>query len=161
MEKVDFKKAFVEMIQQNERIIYKICSVYTTTELPIPDLYQEVVCNLWAGFAKFRHECSVSTWIYRVAINTCITETRKDIRHPKSSVLVANLAELLPAPESMTDDIREMYRLINQLKTIEKYLLWTKSLNCDIIPYMLVKKENVNFKLGLQLRLKKVVFCVG
>ena len=120
MEKVDFKKAFVELIQQNERIIYKICSVYTTTELPIPDLYQEVVCNLWAGFAKFRHECSVSTWIYRVAINTCITETRKDIRHPKSSGLVADLADLLPAPESMTDDIREMYRLINQLRTIEK-----------------------------------------
>lgn len=114
------KREFIEIIQQYERIIYKICYVYTTPELPIPDLYQEVVCNLWGGFAKFRHECSVSTWIYRVAINTCITQTRKDIRRPKSSVPVANLAESLLAPESLTDDIREMYRLINQLRTIEK-----------------------------------------
>jgi len=114
------EKTFIEIIQRHERIIYKICYVYTTPELPIPDLYQEVVCNLWAGFAKFRHECSVSTWIYRVAINTCITETRKDIRRPKNSVPVDNLSESLLSPESLTEDIREMYRLISQLRTIEK-----------------------------------------
>lgn len=114
------KKAFVEIIQHYERVIYKICYVYTTPELPIPDLYQEVVCNLWAGFPRFRNECSVSTWIYRVAINTCITETRKDIRRPKGSVAVVNLSESLFAQENTTEDIREMYRLISQLRTIEK-----------------------------------------
>ena len=117
------KKAFVEIIKQNERIIYKICYIYTTPELSIADLYQDVVCNLWAGFAKFRQECSVSTWIYRVAMNPCITETRKDIRRPKSIVPVANLAESLLSQESLSDDIREMYRLINKLRTVEKMVV--------------------------------------
>ena len=114
------EKTFIDIIKKYERIIYKICYVYTTPELPIPDLYQEVVCNIWAGLAKFRYECSVSTWIYRVAINTCITETRRDIRRPKNSVPVANLSESLLSQDSITEDIREMYRLINQLKTMEK-----------------------------------------
>ncbi len=117
------KKAFVEIIKQNERVIYKICYIYTTPELSVADLYQDVVCNLWAGFPKFRQECSVSTWIYRVAMNTCITETRKDIRRPKSSVPVANLAESLLSQESLSDDIREMYRLINRLRTVEKMVV--------------------------------------
>ena len=117
------KKEFIEIIKQNERIIYKICYIYTTTELSIADLYQDVVCNLWAGFPKFRQECSVSTWIYRVAMNTCITETRKDIRRPKSSVPIANLAESLLSHEGFSDEIREMYRLINRLRTVEKMVV--------------------------------------
>lgn len=47
------KKAFIELIQQNEKIIYKVCSVYVSDEFPITDLYQEVVYNLWKGFPKF------------------------------------------------------------------------------------------------------------
>ena len=117
------KKAFIEIIKQNERIIYKICYIYTTPELSISDLYQEVVCNLWRGFAKFRNESSLSTWIYRVSMNTCITETRKDIRRPKNSVPIANLSEALLSPESLSEDIQEMYRLINQLKTVEKMVV--------------------------------------
>ena len=115
------EKAFVGVIRQHEKVIYKVCSFYVSDEFPIADLYQEVVCNLWIGFPKFRNECSVSTWIYRVALNTCITGVRKDIRRPKLIVPASMLAESLPALESMEEEnIREMYRLINQLKTIEK-----------------------------------------
>jgi len=66
MKKIDLERKFVEIVKQYERIIYKVCSFYASPELPIADLYQEVVCNLWAGFQKFRGECSVSTWIYRL-----------------------------------------------------------------------------------------------
>lgn len=120
MERVDLEKIFVGIIQQHERVIYKVCSFYQSPEFPIADLYQEVVCNLWVGFPKFRDECSVSTWIYRVALNTCITGVRRDVRNPKGDMSVANLSESLMAPESMEENIREMYRLINQLKTLEK-----------------------------------------
>jgi RNA polymerase sigma-70 factor (ECF subfamily) len=101
-------------------MIYKVCSFYVSDEFPMADLYQEVVCSLWMSYPKFRNECSVSTWIYRIALNTCITGVRKDIRRVKSVVPVAMLAESLPAPESMEENIREMYRLIAQLKTLEK-----------------------------------------
>ena len=120
MEKSEMEKVFIAMLRQYERVIYKVCSFYVSDEFPMADLYQEVVCNLWISFPKFRNESAVSTWIYRIALNTCITGMRKDIRRVKGSVPVVMLAESLPAPESMEENIREMYRLIAQLKTLEK-----------------------------------------
>ncbi len=116
------EKAFIELIQKNERLIYKVCSVYISDEFPIADLYQEVVFNLWKGFPKFRNECSVSTWMYRVALNTCITGIRKELKRPKH-VPILELKELLIEPESMEENIREMYRLIYQLKTLERAII--------------------------------------
>ena len=47
MIKRDIEKAFVEIVRQYERVIYKVCSFYVSDEFPIADLYQDVVCNLW------------------------------------------------------------------------------------------------------------------
>jgi len=48
---------------------------------------------------------------------------RKDIRRVKGTVPAAMLADALLAPESMEANIREMYRLIAQLKTLEKAIV--------------------------------------
>ena len=117
------ERAFIEIVRQYERVIYKVCSFYVSDEFPIADLYQEVVCSLWTAFPKYRKESSLSTWIYRVALNTCITGVRKDIRRVKGAATVAIQVESLPAPESMDENIREMYRLIAQLKTLEKAIV--------------------------------------
>ena len=65
------EKDFIKIIQENERVIYKVCSFYVAEAFPMEDLYQEVVHNLWVGFPKFRNESSISTWLYRIAINHC------------------------------------------------------------------------------------------
>jgi len=117
------ERAFIEIVRQYERVIYKVCSFYVSDEFPIADLYQEVVCSLWTAFPKYRKESSLSTWIDRVALNTCITGVRKDIRRVKGAATVAIQVESLPAPESMDENIREMYRLIAQLKTLEKAIV--------------------------------------
>ena len=118
----NLEKAFIELIRENERLIYKVCSVYISDEFPIADLYQEVVYNLWKGFPKFRNECSVSTWMYRISLNTCITGMRKELRRPKH-VSVLDFKENLIEPESMDVNIREMYKLIYQLKTLERAII--------------------------------------
>jgi RNA polymerase sigma-70 factor (ECF subfamily) len=119
MNSVDQEKTFIEMIRDNERIIYKICSFYASDESPMADLYQEVVCNLWSSYPKFRSESSVSTWIYRVALNTCITGMRKDMRRPKGTP-VSMLQDTISEPETLSEQIREMYHYIHQLKTMER-----------------------------------------
>ena len=123
--RIDLEKAFIEMIQANERVIYKVCSFYTSDEHPLADLYQEIVCNLWTAYPKFRKESSFSTWIYRVALNACISGLRKASRTPKG-IPISGLQEALPEPENMSEQIKEMYRLVHQLKTIERaiVLLW-------------------------------------
>jgi RNA polymerase sigma-70 factor (ECF subfamily) len=123
MDRIEIERAFIKTIQQYERVIYKVCSFYVSDEFPLVDLYQEVICNLWSGYTKFRNESSISTWIYRVAMNTCISCLRKDKKRPKCSVSVTMLAESLVKPEDMEENIREMYRLINKLQTLEKTIV--------------------------------------
>jgi len=118
----NIEKAFIELIRENERLIYRVCSIYVSDEFPIADLYQEVVYNLWKGFPKFRNECSISTWMYRIALNTCITGMRKELRRPKH-VSILQLKENLIEPESMEGNIREMYKLIYRLKTLERAII--------------------------------------
>lgn len=122
MKSSNIEKTFIELIRQNERLIYKVCSMYISDEFPMADLYQEVVCNLWKGFPKFRNECSMSTWMYRIALNTCITGMRKELRRPQH-VPILELKESLIEPESMEENIREMYKLIYQLKTLERAII--------------------------------------
>jgi len=119
------EKAFIELIRANERLIYKVCSVYVSDEFPMADLYQEVIYNLWKAFPKFRGESSVSTFIYRIALNTCITGMRKELKRPKH-IPILELKELLIEPETLEENIREMYKLIYRLGTLERaiILLW-------------------------------------
>ena len=78
------EQEFVSVVREYERVIYKVCYLYTTPNATLNDLYQEVVLNLWKAFPKFRRECKISTWIYRIALNTCISFIRKEKEHPRN-----------------------------------------------------------------------------
>jgi RNA polymerase sigma-70 factor (ECF subfamily) len=89
------------------------------------DLYQEAVLNLWRSYPKFRNESSYSTWIYKIALNSCISDIRRRNRtHPHVPLSLSE--EIVFEPDSMAEDIQELYRLIHQLKTMERaiILLW-------------------------------------
>ena len=68
---------FIDILLQNKRIIYKVCFMYARDNDDINDLYQDVVLNLWKAYQSFKGHSSISTWIYRIALNTCITSLRK------------------------------------------------------------------------------------
>ena len=67
------EQEFLSVIREYERVIYKVCYLYTNPNAPLNDLYQDVILNLWKAYPKFRRECKMSTWIYRIALNTCIS----------------------------------------------------------------------------------------
>jgi RNA polymerase sigma-70 factor (ECF subfamily) len=116
---------FIRMIRENERIIYKVCSFYVSDDFPMEDLYQETVLNLWKAFPRFRGESSYSTYVYRVALNTCISGVRRESRRGQK-VSLAFTEELAFEPDGMEENLREMYRLIRRLRKLERslILLW-------------------------------------
>jgi len=118
----NIEKEFIELIRKNEHLIYKVCSMYISDEFPLADLYQEVVYNLWKSFPKFRNESTESTYMYRIALNTCITGMRKELKRPQH-VPILELNEHLVEPESMERNIKEMYKLIYQLNTLERAII--------------------------------------
>lgn len=71
------QKQFVTVINEHQGIIYKICRMYRDTAEDREDLFQEIVFQLWQGVHTYRGDAKVSTWIYRVALNTAIAVFRK------------------------------------------------------------------------------------
>lgn len=119
MQNKDLENEFMNMIKLHERIIYKVVSFYADIDQSINDLYQEVILNLWKAYPSFRGESKISTWIYRIALNTCITFFRRNKRKPNHIDLIDDIAEI---PDN-NEEITELYNLINRLGKIEKALV--------------------------------------
>jgi RNA polymerase sigma-70 factor (ECF subfamily) len=71
------EKAFLDIIREHERMIHKICNLYTSDVSEKQDLFQEIILQLWKSFKGFRNEAKISTWMYRIALNTALTHLRR------------------------------------------------------------------------------------
>ena len=150
----DKETQFVAVTDQYKEVIAKVCYMYASSAAPFDDLYQEVLINLWQGIDGFRGESKISTWIYRTAINTCITWHRRNDRHSGRNTL--RLDELLaepadsPSGRELLEEYRELYRLINKLGPIDKALitLWLDEKTYDEIALIMgLSKGNVAVKM--------------
>ena len=74
------EKQFVEVIQENEGILYKMTRLYANNKENQKDLYQDIVYQLWKSFNTFRGDAKLSTWIYRIALNTALLYLKNNKR---------------------------------------------------------------------------------
>jgi len=70
-------KEFLKLIHDYQKIIYKICKVYRDNKEDQEDLFQEIVYQLWKSYPTFRSESKLSSWIYKIALNTAMAIYRK------------------------------------------------------------------------------------
>jgi RNA polymerase sigma factor (sigma-70 family) len=71
------KAAFLELIQSNRGILYKISVSYCRNASDREDLIQEMVYQLWKSADRFDANYKFSTWMYRIALNVAISFYRK------------------------------------------------------------------------------------
>lgn len=78
----DQKEArFKQIIEENSSRINGICRYYCSNSETQKDMYQEVLVNIWKSLDKFRGDSAISTWIYRIAVNTSLSFTGKAYRN--------------------------------------------------------------------------------
>lgn len=139
------QEKFLSLADTYKEVIAKVCSVYASDQAPFADLYQEVMINLWTGMDSFRGDAKVSTWIYRLAINTCITWQRRNKRH-SFNVPIDYAFDIPDNSPDTAADIAELYQLISQLDPFDKALitLWLDEKSYDEISTILgISKTNV------------------
>ena len=73
----DDQKQFSVMVRQNKNTIFTVCYMFSKDQEEVNDLFQEVLIRLWQGFDNYKRNSKERTWIYRVALNTCISFDRK------------------------------------------------------------------------------------
>lgn len=81
MKKAEKERLFEDLIQKNEDRIYRICRSYLKNREEIPDLYQEILIQIWKSIDRFRSESTWSTYLYRIALNTAIKFKRKSSKN--------------------------------------------------------------------------------
>lgn len=139
------EREFALLIQENSRIINKVCYFYATDKMPFEDLRQEIYVNIWLGLSQFRGDSKISTWIYRVAVNSALMT----IRSSKPRLDTVSLDFGLPGISTEIDDaqrenLQTLQSLINRLEDIEKaiILLWLDEYTYDEIAETLGMKRN-------------------
>lgn len=120
MEKME--QEFLAVIREYSRVVYKVCYLYTTPNATLNDLYQEVILNLWKAFPKFRGECKISTWIYRIALNTCISFLRKEKNTPEIVTLTQE-ADRTEEQDETQIMLKQLYRMISRLGEVDKSII--------------------------------------
>ncbi|MEO1451726.1 MAG: sigma-70 family RNA polymerase sigma factor [Bacteroidota bacterium] len=115
------KESFLDMISTHQGLIYRVVKLYRTHPADQEDLFQEIVLQLWKSYAQFRGEAKVSTWMYRIALNTALASFRKKrapVEYPGD--LPAGVADN-GAPES--EQQTRLLEAIRQLSPAERAII--------------------------------------
>ena len=118
------KAEFVQIIKDSEAIIHKITRVYAVGAEDQKDLYQEIVYQLWKSFDSFKGAAKISTWIYRIALNTAITHLNNEKRKRNHSAIDFNLVQLAEHTDDLKEEkIKILYAHIQELNLVERGLI--------------------------------------
>ncbi len=154
------KNWFSREIEKNQGIIHKITLVYANNSVDREDLFQEICLQLWKSFPNFREDSKFSTWMYRVALNTAISNIRKGKNQIEYEQL-NNYSQSQPDEETDYDNIRKLYTAISKLNRIDKaiILLWLEEKSYEEIASIIgTSKTNISVKLvRIRKKLEEIV----
>ena len=124
----ELESKFAQIIKQNKSTIYTVCYMFSKDADEVNDLFQEAVINMWRGFEGFENRSNVKTWIYRVALNTCISLDRKNRRTSSEPLSMdINLFEDKDADSRQVDMLHDR---ISRLQPFDRaiVLLWLENM---------------------------------
>ena len=150
------EKQFAQTAAEHKSTIYTVCYMFSQDADEVNDLFQEVLVNLWKGFESFEHRSDIKTWIYRVALNTCISIDRKKKK-------VSTILQRRQATERLTMDINlfedrdedtkqvdMLHKRISKLQPFDRaiVLLWLENLSYEEIGQIVgITTKNVSVRL--------------
>ncbi len=141
------KKEFVALLEENKGIIHKISLLYTGNPADKADLFQDICMQLWRSYKSFRNDSLFSTWLYRVALNTAISQVRKKKTLDTNEYLGLYYES---SGGDSEDKSKMLFKAIAQLNKIDRalILLWLEEKKYEEIADILgISKSNVSVKL--------------
>ena len=118
------KTVFDDWLSTHRGVLFKVVRAYAFTLHDQEDLFQEIATQLWISVPSFAGNCAPSTWIYRVALNTAISWSRKELgRHERfNESLDLHEAALRPNDADVDPRLDWLYGEIRQLSELDRSL---------------------------------------
>ncbi|MBP5680597.1 MAG: sigma-70 family RNA polymerase sigma factor [Bacteroidales bacterium] len=155
----DQEEQFAQLVREHKNTIYTVCYMFSHDTDEVNDLFQETLINMWKGIDKFREESKISTWIYRVALNTCLLQERKKAKEVEKVPLTMDV-NLFEDDDEQTLQVRQLHQRIGRLGLVDRALvmLWLEGMSYDEIGSVMgISAQNVGVKLfRIKEQLKKM-----
>ena len=143
------ERQFAQTVAEHKSTIYTVCYMFSQDADEVNDLFQEVLVNLWKGFEGFEHRSDIKTWIYRVALNTCISIDRKKKRRSSEVRLTMDI-NLFKDSDEDTKQVDMLHKRISKLQPFDRaiVLLWLENLSYEEIGQIVgITTKNVSVRL--------------
>src|SRR6478752_3488522 len=123
MEVSEQSRIFDEWLSRHKGLLFKVVHAYSFRSHDREDLFQEIATQLWNSIPRFRAESAVTTWLYRVALNTALAWSRKERRHRDKTQAMEEQEPVL-RETSLSKDRRLgwLYEQIAQLDHVDRSL---------------------------------------
>ena len=142
------EQEFTSIVKEHKSTIYTVCYMFSKDADEVNDLFQEILLNMWKGFDGFQGRSNIKTWIYKVALNTCITIDRK--KKKRNTVELSLDINLYEDNDSDTKQIKLLYDRINKLGSFDRAIipLWLDNMPYDEIGAVVgISPKNVSVRL--------------
>ena len=150
---------FTRLAKEHKSTIYTVCYMFSHDEEEVNDLFQETLINMWKGIDSFREESKISTWIYRVALNTCLLQERKKKKEAKKVPLTMNV-NFFEDSDANSVQVRQLHQRIGRLGLVDRALvmMWLEGMSYDEMGAVMgISPQNVGIKLfRIKEQLKKL-----
>lgn len=117
---------FLNALEENQEKLFRICSIYADDEEDAKDLFQEVLIHVWKSMSKFKGKSSMSTWMYRIALNICLRFKSKYTKHQQKlirldALTIANVG--YAETEEETEKLKSLRKCVKKLNEADKAIV--------------------------------------
>jgi RNA polymerase sigma-70 factor, ECF subfamily len=116
------QRIFTEWLRSHEGLFFKVVRAYAFTPPDQEDLFQEITTQGWRSIPSFRGDAAITTWIYRVALNTAIAWTQKEGKHRQGKQDLDAVEPALLQASKADPRVEWLYEQIRQLSEIDRSL---------------------------------------
>jgi RNA polymerase sigma factor (sigma-70 family) len=121
---VGSEKEFNKIYNSHYARVFRLCKGYFCGDAALAsDAAQEIFIKVWEKLDTFRNESSVSTWIYRITVNTCLLYLRKS--SSKKEIRTAIQLQVISETDSneKEEQLQQMYQCIQKLEETNKMII--------------------------------------
>lgn len=121
---MDKKNRFLSVIKANRGLIAKVATLYTNSTPDKEDLFQEIVYQLWKSFDTYSEQAAISTWMYRIAMNTAIYNLKREKRRVSTTPINGDAIWIANASDNAEErQVKLLYASIHRLDLLDRGII--------------------------------------